>query len=50
MLLATAHYFEDNAAITQETLAQVVRVFGESVEVTDETYHPNVVSLFQATA
>jgi hypothetical protein len=46
MLMARAHLDSGNEVKAGEILREVIRVYGESIEVTERDYHPRVVKLF----
>lgn len=47
MLLARSHLDSGNEAKAIEVLREVVRIYGDSIEVTEKDYHPRLVKLFQ---
>ena len=46
MMLVTTHYFDDRLAEASGVMEEVVERFGTSREVTDDSYHPKVVALY----
>lgn len=47
MLLARSHLDSGNEARAGEVLREVIRTYGDDLEVTDRDYHPRLVRLFQ---
>lgn len=47
MLLARSHLDSGNEVKAGEVLREVIRVYGDSVEVTEKDYHPRLVRLYQ---
>ena len=50
MMLATTHYFDARIEEASGVMTEVVRRFGTSREVTEESYHPKVVGLYNDAA
>lgn len=49
MLLARSHLDSGNEAKATDVLREVVRVFGDGLEVTEREYHPQLVKLYKKT-
>jgi hypothetical protein len=46
MLLARSHMDAGNEAKAADTLREVIRIYGDGIEVTERDYHPRLVKLF----
>ena len=47
MLLARSHLDSGNEVKAEDSLREVIRIYGDTLEVTERDYHPRLVKLFQ---
>jgi len=47
MMLARSHFDNNNKSKAKDILEEIIRIFGDEVQVTEADYHPNIVQLYR---
>lgn len=47
MMLARSHFDNENKTKASSILEEIIRIFGDEVQVTEADYHPNIVTLYR---